>query len=396
MIKNDENQLLARATLVTSLGDFVSFFAVLVLIHQISGSVVLASYSVAVKSLGIAAGGFILPRLLSTVRIKRAMVGSQLMSFVLMLALMLMTLGTVQPWLVLLILFLQTVLKQVFEGARETYSKGLGSTSEQRSLQAQLLHGFFGAQTIGPVVSFFLLKFLPIQVPLLLDALSFLFAALVVLRLQDRAQEHDLHFSILRPIGYLRTSPALLRIFLLRSVGYWIPVGIFNYLLFSVIQDHYQLDIVNSAWIYAVIGLGSLSATLVLKDRTVVWADAIRKLPDAKLAALALTVLAITRIGFLKLPSLGLALVVIAVGGICNGINVVTTQSLRRKLTTDAQFPEVVGLELVVGRLTDWAVASLFLAAVSHGWLSYETGIWISAGSLVVLAGLHLDKGLEG
>ena len=233
MSASKENAILARITLITSLGDFISFFAVLVFIHQISGSVLLASYTVPIKSLGIAIGGFLLPRTLSFVSPRRAIIFSQVLSFFLILALSLMALGKSNAGIILAILFFQTVLKQIFEGARETYSHAIGEAPEQRVLQAQILHGFFSAQTFGPIISFILLKTLPIQIPLFIDAGSFLCAAIIALQLRKELKPKSGSFSILRPLKYLAQSPNLRKIFFIRSIGYWIPVGIFNYLIFQ-------------------------------------------------------------------------------------------------------------------------------------------------------------------
>ncbi len=78
------------------------------------------------------------------------------------------------------------------------------------------------------------------------------------------------------------------------------------------------------------------------------------RLTDGQLAFVVLTFLALTRIAFVGLPS----------------------------------------LELVVGRTTDFLMATLCKVGVAHG-VTVTQGILVSAGLLFVLAGFHLSKKLE-
>jgi hypothetical protein len=293
------------------------------------------------------------------------------------------------PWPIYVLWVAQTVLTQLFDGARESYSKSLGTVQNQRTLQAELLYSLYGAQVIGPVISFFLIKgFGPIP-PLCLDALSFAAAAWMCSKLPPVGQTQS--YSLLRPFRYLGKNPALLRIFLLRSVGYWIPVGLFNYLLFSVVLDKFGLTTLDSAWTYVAIGLGSAVSSGVLRRNRGMLSGA----SDAVIAAAALGLLALMRLAFLFSPSYLLALLALTVGGLCNGANAVTTQSLRRKLTSDEQFPEVVGLELVVGRVTDWLASTLMFSAMVRLGIGFQAGIWLSSAMLSVLAILHFGKVLR-
>jgi hypothetical protein len=383
----DQNQLLSTVTFITALGDQISFFAVLVLIHNLTGNTLLAAYTVPMKSLGVAIAGACFPSVASRISMRTVVIWTQILSFFLM--------GTIawtanfSSYLALGIVLLLSILKQSFESAREHISKGLGEMPQQRRLQAQILHGLYSAQFLGPLLSFALIRLLPIVVPLWLDALTFLSAGLLALKLSPTVRVPESH-SLLSPLSYLRKSPALLQIFFLR-VLYWVPIGIFNYLIFVVIQDHFGARIENSAWIYSVIGLGSLIATASLRT-----GNLFHEISDTVLAAGALVLLAATRIAFLSVPALGWAMLVFAVGGICNGINAVATQSLRRKLTSSKQFPEIVGLELVSGKAVDWAVATLCSLAMARGFIGYTEGIWISAGTLVLLGMGHLVGKLRG
>jgi hypothetical protein len=72
------------------------------------------------------------------------------------------------------------------------------------------------------------------------------------------------------------------------------------------------------------------------------------------------------------------------------GMNAVATQALRRKFTTQSQFTEVVGLELVVSKFTDVTIATIAAYFVTTH-LATKEGLLISAALvLVVSAGIHL------
>ena len=364
------------------------------LVYRTTGRVELAAATVTAKSGAILVGALIFPSLTNRFSIRQMIVIPQAICGLLMLSVVLFI-----PWLssehiplLMGLLFLQSLLKQIFENARETFSKNLRSDGTHRTFQAELLHGFYKAQFVGPIISLLLIHYLPIQIPLSLDVFSFFVTAAMATRLVDDRTKIERR-NFLAPLKYLSKTPGLLRIFLLRGVGYWIPVGIFNYTLFGIVKEHYGLELVNSAWIYAVIGFGSLLATRSLKNIETNEKTWIGRLPNGSLALVALAILGVTRVAFLKLPTFGLAMLAIGVGGVCNGINATATQAIRSRLTTKTQFPEVVSLEQIVARGVDVAVQTLCLLLISAGFLTYSTAIWVSAGGLILLGLLHV--GLE-
>lgn len=390
-----ENSILSKITFVTSVGDFVSLFAIMKLVHQASGKVSLSAYLVAIRSLSVAVGGLAFPTLVRFMGPKKLIVGTQLISC-LILAGIAVSVSHLSNDLILyfyLATFLLSFLKQIFESARETHSKIIseGAQVSHRVVQAQLLHGLYSAQVIGPIVSFLIVRSLPISVPIFIDSVSFLLAGLVAMSLSASPQVLQEKISVIRPLRYLREFPALRKIFLLRSIGYWVPVGIFNYALFGVVTDHYGLALENSAWVYAAIGLGSVVASTLLKSAMPYFSST----SDGVLAFAALMGLGLTRLGFVYLPSFAVAMVVLAIGGVFNGLNAIATQSLRRKLSTTSQFPEIVGLELVVGKTADFLVQSFVLSVVASGALGFQGFVLVSAISLFVLSALHLDRDLR-
>lgn len=382
----EENRLLARVTFATAMGDFISYFAVLMIVRDLTQSTVLAAYTVGIKTLGIALGGALFPRMASVFGFRSLLIWSQFLSGVLLLLL----LGVSKfpfsgaAYVILGMLFVQTLLKQFFEAAREARSKILGEeiqdNSAQRGFQAQLLQGFYSAQILGPLISFIFIRNLDVQLPLILDAITFFVAAFLCRRVGHDFEERT--YKIFRPLSYIWQRPELLSIFLIRSIGMWIPIGIFNFVLFAVLDEHYGVDLLNSAWVYIAIGFGSLVATTVLRRNEGWWSQK----SDATIAAIGFACLALTRFGFISLPSFTIALVVLALGGLCNGANATVTQSLRRKICSAHELPEIMGLELFIGRLSDWLVSSCLLYFMGQKLLSYSEGIYLSIISLLILS----------
>jgi hypothetical protein len=294
---------------------------------------------------------------------------------------------------ILFLVFLGSLFKQYFDIARESYSKHLGSSESQRSLQAQILQGLYSAQLAGPLFALLCIWLCPLWVPFLLDALTFLATGFAAFLLKDSTLLFEGR-SILKPLIYLKSNAGLRTIFLLRSIGYWIPIAIYNYLLFSVVTEKFKLGIEHTALIYSVTGLGSLFSATWLRMKSQWIFAKVGSLSDAKIAALSLLALAFNRVALLYASSFVTALFVLWIGGFFNGFNAVTTQSLRRKLTTHSQFGEIVALESLVGKLTDWGAGTIAALLLTRHWITYEQGIYISAFLLLPLAALHLVPSL--
>jgi len=160
-------------------------------------------------------------------------------------------------------LFTVTVLWQIYTAARETFSKAqTQKVTEHRSLQAEVLEGFFSAQIIGPIVAVVLILKFNSLFPLLIDTISFGLCALMALFLRsDLILERKV--SLFRPFNYLSQKPLLKRIFLLRTVGFWIPISIFNLVMFPVAEEQFRgvfsngKEILGSAIFYSLLGLGA-------------------------------------------------------------------------------------------------------------------------------------------
>lgn len=391
------NQLLSKVNFVTSIGDFISLFTVIQLTSGLN-NITIASLAISVKALGAAIGGLTFPKVSSHFSLKNILIKSQIFSGISMACLTAFAVTDSAPVFIFTSLLFQSILKQYFDGARETYSKIVGRDQDHRSMQAELLSGFYSAQMIGPIISFILVKYSPPWLPLLLDTLSFFIASFFLRSLADLRT--GLSHSILRPFSYLFRYKDLAHIFLLRSLGFWIPAGIYNYVMFSVIESVYNKSSYYTAILYVALGTGGTVATILLKgpvsiNLTKNLKIGLSKVGDAKAAAIALSLITTTRLVFAESSVFLIAVIATIFQGFFSGINAVTTQSLRRKLTNDQQFPEIVALEVVVGRMVEGMMGYLCFMIFSKELLQPNQGIWVSAALSLVLAGLHLIGNLK-
>jgi hypothetical protein len=93
---------------------------------------------------------------------------------------------------------------------------------------------------------------------------------------------------------------------------------------------------------------------------------------------------------FFNLHSFGFALFLLLLAGIAMGVNAVSTQTLRRMLATQKQFPEIVGLELVIGRFADAAISTLAQLTLLRGMMTFQSWLVVAAIFLAVNGLLHL------
>lgn len=398
------NIRLSNISLITTLGDFISQFALLVLIHNISGSIAIASLIVPYKGLGMALGSLSAPWVINRLAFRKTIIISQILSGSLLLTLTLFFTFGVEPsvLLILIVTFFESVFKRYFDVAQESFSKAIGTKGTHLTLQAKLLQGFYSAQFVGPVMSFFLVQFLPLQVPLWIDSISFFVASGIALRLPEVSASKA--HSILNPRKVLFRDATLTAIFLVRSVGLWIPITAFNYFLFSVMTEHYGFTAVSAAWIYAIIGLGSVVSALLLQkpekkassrnlfERYIQgFQHWVHQYPETKIAFFATIVIGLSRVAFVSLPNVSWAVFFVFIGGICNGANAITTRSILRKVIhSDQLFTEVVALDLTVGKSIEYLLGSFLAFLFSTGRVTYSQGIWISAVSFWLLAPVFL------
>jgi MFS family permease len=409
--KSEANQFLSWILFITSSGDFLSIFVYVLLLNQVLKDPVFAGMVLPIKGAGAAVGALFFPTVLSRIGNRALLISTQVLLGVITLFLIgyWVSSPVKLPIVILIVCFLESVLAQLFSAGRENYSKCLehkeaeGATSpalnEQRLLQAQLERGFLAGQFIGPL-SFFVLVGVfqaDLTVPLILDAFSFFLAGFLCFQLPKVGVYKEKLF-ILRPLRYLLKTPGLFEIFFLRAFAMWISLGLFNLLLFPITAMQYSLDLVYSTWTYSAIGLGAWAAVKFMgsnKERGNGIFASILGLSDPRLAMVSFFLYGAAELLFGYSTLLWVGFLAALLVGAANGVQKVTTRAITRKFTTAAQYPEVLGLEFFIARLTDLSVAFLFLWASQYGW-TYHGGLWVSAVGFWVFALVFLSGRFKG
>ena len=383
-----QSKRLSLITLITNTGDFISLFVVLKLIQHTSQSITIASFSVGIRAIGIALAAISFSAVRTALPLRSIIIYSQVIAAILTLTLVVLGTGTLEhsTTMIFAVYLAVSVLNQWFTIARDTMTEQLGAAHEKRSIIANLLDGYFTAQVVGSVISFVCLVYLPITVPILLDALSFFLAASIAINLAPETAHA--RYNPLTAITVIFRTSGLREIFLLRSLGFWLPIGLFNYFRFSVINQHYGLDIVNSVWVDVAIGAGGMVAVRLLNFRGSALFGALK---DYQITIAALLIMAATRIAFINLPSIYLGLAVVFLAGIASALNAISTRSIRAKLSdsVSAHRGNIIALELVTGQIAAFLVAGLSTYLSTHFGMTYVTGMISSCGLLILLAGAH-------
>lgn len=212
---------------------------------------------------------------------------------------------------------------------------------------------------------------------LALDTITFFTSALMTLRLKNYLL-HNTYLHILNPLKYLKRSPELLQIFLIRGIGMWISLGLYNLLLFPLTKSNYNLDIVYSTWVYSLIGLGALLSTRYLQSHAHTISN--RHLLIGSFIGFSLAFLIY---GFSKSIYFG-ALATIFVG-ITNGIHKVSTRAIMRGLCNESEYAETLSLEFFIGKGVELAVVTTSIALLPHE-TQWPPLVWISSGVFCIMA----------
>ena len=372
MQKINENKLIKWMTFITSMGDHFTFFSVVILTQQLFKNVWLSSYNVAIQALAIAVGCFLIPKTLSRFKVKHIFFCTQ---FISMIAVLFLFVGikneTIHsPITLYAVLFVVTVLWQIYTAARESFSKNqTKNVSEHRTLQAEILEGFFSAQIFGPPLAAFLILKFNATLPLVIDGISFGVCALLALFIRSEIKL-ERKASLLKPLKYFSEKPLLKKIFLLRTVGFWVPISIFNLVLFPMAEEQFKNilnpgnELLGTAIFYSLLGFGATIGTLSVRKGF--FKSSL--LGDGKLAFYCQIMMGITLL--LLIPNFNFIFnqVIFFINGTFMGINALATQTIRRKLATNEEFVEVIALEPIFGRSIDYAVASTCILMPRSWW----------------------------
>jgi hypothetical protein len=345
VVDPNDSSLLSIITFVTALGDYLTYFAVIKVLYELHGNALQAAFGgLGVGSAAAICSGLSIPFLKQKFNTKTLIISSQAFSF-LVVALLLVAVLTESRSVALFftLIFFQTLFSKIFEAARETHTHGLNNDlGKNRGIQSSLLGGLYKAQFIGPLLAYFLLSIFNSVVPVVMDLISFLICVFLSFSL-TKGIAFSSEKSVFGAFRFLRANDNLLKLFLLRTFGFWIPASFFNMLIYQNAAERMGIGVEYAGVVYSVLGFGALLGSLWLSSDHG-W---VVKVKDSYLASGA-------TVGF----CIAYALMLLETGpvwntfcyflyGVCMGVNAISTQSLRRFLTKPEQLPSLMGLELL-------------------------------------------------
>jgi hypothetical protein len=112
---------------------------------------------------------------------------------------------------------------------------------------------------------------------------------------------------------------------------------------------------------------------------------------DWKIAFVALNLLGLSRILVPLLNTFNYSMILFFLSGIFLGFNAISTQTIRRKLCTITQHPEIIGLEVVFGKLTEWLVGSIVSVIIINKFWSINQ-IYLFGSALTIIFSIMLLK----
>jgi len=373
---------------VTTIGDWFSYLSVIYLLQNISGDWRVSSFSIPIKGLGIAVSALFSPYLNSRISPKRLLVAVQILGMALSLVtfLFLEQSSSSMTWLFWFSCF-QGFLSNCFNQTRDFYSKAF--TTDDKALketvaQSLLEKGFSLGQVFGPVLFFVLIHIAKARpsIAFLIDAVSFFVGTLLLLRLPGlpiKLPSPSYKQFGVRPI--LERTPIRF-IFVLRSIGMWVPFAIFNILLVAKMTAEFHRDPSELTWVYALLGAGATVGANWSGQQSDRFNYQLSQSYVFCAASFVLFALCSALFAF-SIP-FSVFLMLCFMIGFSNGIQKVTTKGILREQTSTEEFPVISALELFTGKLCDLVTVSIFnLALISiSGGVSF-TAIWLTGLGLI-------------
>lgn len=277
-----------------------------------------------------------------------------------------------------------SAIKTVFDAAKDSYLK---VSSEEDNIphftsQNNFVKAFSSAQMIGAISSGLMLYFFPIWVSLFLDFLSFIATAILGVTLSKDYQLSS-NKGKFEFFYYLISSTTALDIFVLRSICFWVGVGICNFYNTYILMGKFGLPTSVNAVLLFIQGAGGafggdLSKYLKQSGNS-----------EERISFIGHTILAIGIAGFIFSPNYYVAFIAIFVSSLGVGGNMSSSQALRAKVVSSNFFAEFVIFEMIVGRVTGGAVGAI---AKVWGTVGSRPIIFMlsSAGIILVTGFLHL------
>lgn len=380
----NENKVLKWMTLITSTGDFFTLFAIIQITQNLFGNTWVSASNIIIQSAAICLSGIITPKILYKAKPRPIFLVTQFGSAIAITYLFVSLHFNLikSPWPLYVVLFIVTYMWYLFSAARESLSKGLTThDKEHQNMQSELLSGFYSAQFLGPIIAVaFILKFGP-RIPLLMDALSFIFCGFLSFKIKGHViYEEKMH--ILRPFKYLLKKPDLLKVVFLRNVAFWVSFGVFNYVFFKLVEESFVgilpegKEIMGSAFMYSLVGFGALLGTLLIRYKV----TNLYKLENHQLAFLSCVLYGISMIAMAYTRSFLPILILNFILAVGIGFSALSTQTMRRLFSNHSEFAEIIALDSVLNRAIEWIFGSLTAIAI----LKYG----MDTNSLLIISGI--------
>lgn len=394
MTDKHENKLISRLSMVTFLGDHISFFAILLILERAGISPEYSGTSIIFQAFAYTLASVFYPLLSSNINTKYLLILSQFASLITStIILYLYKIGAIYLEPFIACTFILTFLYQIFDSTKNHHSKLIGVSDDQHvSNEIQLLKYLFAAQTVGPMISIGLINFFPLWVPLFIDILTFIVCIIMALRLTKLPLDNASDYSFLKPFKYIWNFPKLRDITLLRSFGFWFGAGIFDFLIFPWIRHKYNISITNIAWFYVCLGAGGSLGTALIQNPLTQSKWLLGRYQMWQLAIFGNIGMSLTMIFFWITDSVWTAAGISVVHGLFMGILAGSTQSIRKLESTDRQFPEIISMEIMIGRFTATVVPWILFKFLTRLDFTYEDFRFIPAVSSFCLAIIYFYR----
>ena len=394
MTETNENKLVSRLSMVTYLGDHISFFAVLLILESAGIGPEYSGTSLIFQSFAYTLAAIFYPSLSSRINTKYLLILSQCASLITSITILsLYKLGAVYLEPFIACTSALTFFYQIFDNSKNHHSKFLRASDDQHvSNEIQLLKYLFAAQIFGPFISIQLINNFPLWVPLLVDILTFVICIVMALRLSSLPLDKSVRYSILKPFKYIWRFPKLRDITLLRSFGFWFGASIYDFLIFPWIRHKHNISITNIAWFYVCLGIGASLGTALIENPRTQKRWLLGKYQMWKLAIFANLGMSITMIFFWLTESVYTAGAISILHGLFMGILAGSTQAMRKVECTDSQFPEIMSVEIMIGRLTATVVPWILFKLLTRLDFTYQDFRFIPAISSFCLAIIYFYR----
>jgi hypothetical protein len=379
--------------MITILGDFISFFAILLILEKSGISPEYNGLNIIFQACAYSISAMTYPYLSSRIGVRNLLILSQICSMVAASTILFLYLSksvSLVPFIVCT--FTLTFCYQAFDNAKNHYSKlvGVSNDHHQRN-EVQLLKYFFGAQTFGPIISVLLIYLFPLWVPLVVDILTFIICTFLAAKLKS-VPSNEGGSSFLSPFKYIWKFPELRDVTLLRSIGFWIGAGVFDYLMVPTIKYNYGTSVTYLAGIYSALGFGGAVGVSLIRNPITEEKWIFGKFPMWTNAVVGNLGMMLTMIYFWTQDSIWKCFLVSIVHGIFMGVLAASSQSMRKIAATNEQFPEILSMEVMIGRLTAFIGPFIIFGFITVLNISYESFRYIPAFSSFTLAVIYFVR----